>query len=442
MNYQELRGLVGGSNPQDASYNDIISAVQSQYTPQTQFAPTKSLLDMIGNQLPDQQRIAYGSLLQAQPRVLPTPMQNVGARDGSSSLDSGLLSNVVVDQNKTIDNLNLSNNLVNDGKFNGTNLDTSITDITAKDVAKIGGVVAPIAALAGNSDLVKTAIALNLIGSAADIKTEADVLNLGTKIALLAAGPYGNAIAAGLGVVTDNTPMTVNGLLGLANPTLGLINSIFSNFTGNSVGNVVSGLITAPQGSIKDLGLLGASNYGNAIDRSAKDVNDMLRDAITSGQGCPAPWIEILLADGGIVQAGDIKVGMEVYTRHETTNEWGVYPVTAVEMGEDERWEVVLDDGRIFVGTFNHRVHTGDDWTEIRNLKAGDKLVQTDGYGIVQYSKQLDHGPIVKITVADAHTYISEGFLSHNIKIQAPVDGFDYGGNFPDYWTTRANNAE
>ena len=389
MNYQELRGLVGGSNPQDASYNDIISAVQSQYTPQTQFAPTKSLLDMIGNQLPDQQRIAYGSLLQAQPRVLPTPMQNVGARDGSSSLDSGLLSNVVVDQNKTIDNLNLSNNLVNDGKFNGTNLDTSITDITAKDVAKIGGVVAPIAALAGNSDLVKTAIALNLIGSAADIKTEADVLNLGTKIALLAAGPYGNAIAAGLGVVTDNTPMTVNGLLGLANPTLGLINSIFSNFTGNSVGNVVSGLITAPQGSIKDLGLLGASNYGNAIDRSAKDVNDMLRDAITSGQGCPAPWIEILLADGGIVQAGDIKVGMEVYTRHETTNEWGVYPVTAVEMGEDERWEVVLDDGRIFVGTFNHRVHTGDDWTEIRNLKAGDKLVQTDGYGIVQYSKQL-----------------------------------------------------
>jgi hypothetical protein len=259
---------------------------------------------------------------------------------------------------------------------------------------------------------------------------------------LLAAGPYGNAIAAGLGVVTDNTPMTVNGLLGLANPTLGLINSIFSNFTGNSVGNVVSGLITAPEGSIKDLGLLGASNYGNAIDRSAKDVNDMLRDAITSGQGCPAPWIEILLADGGIVQAGDIKVGMEVYTRHETTNEWGVYPVTAVEMGEDERWEVVLDDGRIFVGTFNHRVHTGDNWTEIRNLKAGDKLVKTDGYGTVQYSKQLDHGPIVKITVADAHTYISEGFLSHNIKIQAPVDGFDYGGNFPDYWTTRANNAE
>ena len=135
------------------------------------------------------------------------------------------------------------------------------------------------------------------------------------------------------------------------------------------------------------------------------------------GGGCPAPWINILLADGGLVKAGDVKPGMQVYTRHETTNEWGVFPVTAMEMGEDERWEVVLEDGRTFVGTFNHRVHTGNDWTEIRDLKAGDKLVQPEGHGIVKYSKQLDHGPIVKITVADAHTYISEGFLSHNIKM-------------------------
>jgi hypothetical protein len=71
MNYQELRSLVGGDAPQSASYEDIISGIQSQYRPQTRFAPTTSLLDMIGNQLPDQQRIAYGSLLQAQPRTLP-----------------------------------------------------------------------------------------------------------------------------------------------------------------------------------------------------------------------------------------------------------------------------------------------------------------------------------------------------------------------------------
>lgn len=71
MNYQELRSLVGGSNPQDVSYQDIVSGIQSQYRPQTQFAPTRSLLDSIGTLVPDQPRIAYGSLLQAQPRTLP-----------------------------------------------------------------------------------------------------------------------------------------------------------------------------------------------------------------------------------------------------------------------------------------------------------------------------------------------------------------------------------
>jgi hypothetical protein len=77
MSYEQLRSIVGGANPQSASYGDIISAIQSQYTPQTQFAPTRSLLDTLGTQLPEQPRIAYGSLLQAQPRVLPTPMTQV-----------------------------------------------------------------------------------------------------------------------------------------------------------------------------------------------------------------------------------------------------------------------------------------------------------------------------------------------------------------------------
>jgi hypothetical protein len=450
MNYEELMGLVGGNNPQSATYQDIVSGIQSQYRPQTEFAPTRSLLDSMGTLVPEQRGIAYGSLLQAQPRVLPTNLSGTAKSSNAiGGLTAGDLSNI--NTAKTTNLSDLTNALtVGDGVTGGTNLTTTGVNnglfadgITGANIAKVAGTVVPIAALAGNSDLVKTAIALNLIGSAADIRTEADVINLGTKIALLAAGPYGNALAAGLGIATDNTPMTVNALLGLANPTLGLVNTIVSNLTGQSLGTLGSGLLSAPEGSISNLGLLGASNYGNAIDRSAKDVNDMLRDAITSGQGCPAPWIEILLADGGIVQAGDIKVGMKVYTRHETTNEWGVYPVIAVEMGEDERWEVVLDDGRIFVGTFNHRVHTGDDWTEIRDLKAGDKLIQTDGYGTVQYSKQLDHGPIVKITVADAHTYISEGFLSHNVKILESVDGSNFNGSsFPDFWTNRAINAE
>jgi hypothetical protein len=230
------------------------------------------------------------------------------ASDGMASVDSGVI-NLGADTANTGlgGGRDLSGTLVYNNDFSNagtTNLtgDTTNrglfgTNVTGTDVAKVGGVVAPIAALAGNSDLVKTAIALNLIGSAADIKTEQDVINLGTRIAMLAAGPSGNALAAGLGLATNNTPLTANALLSIANPTLGLINSIVSNLTGNSFGNVVSGLLTAPEGSISDLGLLGASDYGNAIDRSYADVNDVLRDSFSGGGGIKDYWNRAINAE-------------------------------------------------------------------------------------------------------------------------------------------------
>jgi len=279
MNYQELRSLVGGSNPQDATYQDIVSGIQSQYRPQTQFAPTTSLLDMIGNQLPDQPRIAYGSLLQALPRVLPTPMTPVKNVDAAASLDSGVINLGNLDTGKITGNTAIDNTLVYNNDFSnatggttGSTTDRGLfgTNVTGTDIANVAGTVAPIAALAGNSDLVKTAIALNLIGSAADIRTEADVLNLGTKIAMLAAGPAGNIIAAGLGLATDNTPMTVNSLLNLTNPTLGLLNSISGNLTGYSLGDIVNGLLNTPEGTVGEYGLLGAANLAGTADASRR----------------------------------------------------------------------------------------------------------------------------------------------------------------------------
>ena len=279
MNYQELVSLVGGSNPQSATYEDIVSGIQSQYRPQTQFAPTTSLLDMIGNQLPEQPRIAYGSLLQAQPRVLPTPMTAIKNPDAAASLDSGVINLGNLDTGKITGNTAIDNTLVYNNDFSnvtggttGSTTDRGLfgTNVTGTDIANVAGTVAPIAALAGNSDLVKTAIALNLIGSAADIRTEQDVLNLGTKIAMLAAGPAGNVLAAGLGIASDNTPLTVNALLGLANPTLSLVNSISGNLTGYSLGDIVNGLLNTPEGTVGEYGLLGAANLANTADASRR----------------------------------------------------------------------------------------------------------------------------------------------------------------------------
>ena len=134
------------------------------------------------------------------------------------------------------------------------------------------------------------------------------------------------------------------------------------------------------------------------------------------GGGCPAPEMEILMHDGTTVQAGNIKPGMIVLTRHETTDELGQWPVTAVSMMEDERWIIKFEDGREFIGTFNHRMLTTNGWLEINKMTAGQTVIGQPN-GIVTSAELYDQGPVVKITVDQAHTYISQGLLSHNIKI-------------------------
>ncbi len=285
MNYEQLLGIVGGSNPKDASYQDIISGIQSQYAPQLGFLPTRSLLDTLGEQLPEQPRIAYGSLLQAQPRVLPTPMTPIKNTDAAASVDSGVINLGANTANTGLGGgQDLSGTLVYNNDFSNATGGTT-GGITAGDVTKTGSLVTALGTLAGSSDLAKAGIALNLIGSASDIKSESDAFNLATKIALLAAGPAGGVVNAAIGAATGNNRQLIDALAGLANPTVGALNAISSALTGQSLGTFGSGLLSAPTGSISDLGLLGASQYGNAIDRSAADVNDILRDAITRGGG-------------------------------------------------------------------------------------------------------------------------------------------------------------
>jgi hypothetical protein len=124
---------------------------------------------------------------------------------------------------------------------------------------------------------------------------------------------------------------------------------------------------------------------------------------------------------------------MVVHTRHETTGEWGDFPVTIVRHGEDERWSIKFEDGREFVGTFNHPVMVDEAWVEIQHLKAGDKVLQPEGFAVVKSAKYFDRGPIVKIEVQDAHTYLTEGFLSHNKMMQEASAAAAGAGDFADF---------
>jgi intein/homing endonuclease len=59
---------------------------------------------------------------------------------------------------------------------------------------------------------------------------------------------------------------------------------------------------------------------------------------------------------------------------------------------------------------------TEDGWIEIESLMPGDVIMAHNKLAVVKYVKPHSFGEVVKITVEDAHTYLTEGFVSHNIK--------------------------
>lgn len=113
---------------------------------------------------------------------------------------------------------------------------------------------------------------------------------------------------------------------------------------------------------------------------------------------CVADDTLILLTDGSMIAAADLYVGAMLRTRHETTLEWGDYPVSAISFAVEPVLRAEFG-AAVLRATADHRVWFSGDW---RKMSA---LGQPDGTARV-----------AKITVAGAHTYLSNGILSHNIK--------------------------
>ena len=117
---------------------------------------------------------------------------------------------------------------------------------------------------------------------------------------------------------------------------------------------------------------------------------------VHGGGFCVTDDTPILLSDGSEIAARLLKVGMRVRTRHEDTLAWGDYPVEAIELA----WQPVL---RATIGitplraTAEHRFWIDGAWVRM------DSIGEPDGDAWV-----------AKIAIAEAHTYVSAGVLSHN----------------------------
>ena len=139
------------------------------------------------------------------------------------------------------------------------------------------------------------------------------------------------------------------------------------------------------------------------------------------GHSCPTPDMTILLADGSTKAAGDLEVGDEVDTLHESTLERGAHKVSHVSIVDSPIVEANFEGKKVTCSP-THKLYSTNNssWVAVKDLTEGDTVSLLDkGQGIVGEttfigSTELEDGQVVKITVDEAHTYVCEGILSHN----------------------------
>ena len=137
------------------------------------------------------------------------------------------------------------------------------------------------------------------------------------------------------------------------------------------------------------------------------------------GGGCPDPATPITVNESGHTRlAGELAVGDTVWTRHESTGVPGNYAITAIEIVQQPRVRIQFDDGTDMIVSDTHKFLTWDlAWRQVFQLAVGDTIKGLDINKTIASMEAIGIGPVVKMTVDQAHTYIAGGLISHNVKI-------------------------
>jgi hypothetical protein len=155
-----------------------------------------------------------------------------------------------------------------------------------------------------------------------------------------------------------------------------------------------------------------------------KPASDPYQTITTGGGGCPDPRVLITLADRTTKPAGEIQVGDLLYTMHENTKEFGVFAVTDMSIEEQPMVNIIFTDGIILSVSETHKfLMAGGDWQQVFELGEGSVIKGLEVNKTIQRIDNIGVAPAVKLTVEDAHTYIADGMISHNIKV---VDQVSY----------------
>jgi hypothetical protein len=176
---------------------------------------------------------------------------------------------------------------------------------------------------------------------------------------------------------------------------------------------------TGDSSTAVDGGFGGGDSGGDAgTGATGGDGTGSGADAGSTGD-CVDPAVLIMLGNKTYVPAGTIKVGDVLFAMHENTHEFGLYPVEHAEEVQQPKAVVTFHDGSTMTTSHSHKFFmTNGAWKQVYQIDVGDVVKAAPGEmdKTVTEVIPVNDGPVMKITVKDAHTYISEGLISHNMK--------------------------
>jgi hypothetical protein len=203
-----------------------------------------------------------------------------------------------------------------------------------------------------------------------------------------------------------------------------------STYSPSNLSDVLSGYQTGQNGLPSELGGSatpgsdsppGGGNEpagGGGTADTGGDGTGSGADAGSTGD-CVDPAVLIMLGNQTYVPAGTIKVGDVLFAMHEKTQEFGLYPVEHSEEVQQPKAIVTFDDGSTMTTSHSHKFFMTDgSWKQVYQLEPADVVKAIEGKRdkAVASVEDIGEGPVMKITVSDAHTYVSEDLISHNMK--------------------------
>ena len=139
----------------------------------------------------------------------------------------------------------------------------------------------------------------------------------------------------------------------------------------------------------------------------------------TTTQACVDPNTEILLSETGITKlAGNLKVGDVIYTYNykNDVKSYGYYTVKEHSIEHtDNKILMKFEDGEDIIVSDTHNFMMADEtWKQVFEFTGNEVIKGIHKNKKLISMENIGSGDVVSMAITDAHTYISNGLVSHN----------------------------